>query len=112
MSCFISERIKSAVNSVIRIITTSTKDVKNVAGVWTIQIEFSLVVIKTVRVYLGVTTIIGDNAVNMTVVPNALIVHVMVIMVAAPRAVQTIFLADVGKLSICNNKTLNLYGCN
>ena len=72
--------------------------------------EMNLVAIKTVRVCLDANTLIGDYIVKMNVQIFALREHVPGMMVAAPRNVQKIFLADVGKLQIGSALWLVLSG--
>ena len=67
MSCFILGITEFTVSSVIRIITSSTRAVNDVVSVWKIQMETSLVVIKTVRVCLDVNTLIGVDTVKKNV---------------------------------------------
>ena len=94
-------------SSVIRIITTLTKDVNDVEGAWKIQMETNPVVIKMVRVCLDVITVIGDSTVIMNAHSSALIKHVILMMVAAQKDAKSILLADVGKPSNCTINTLN-----
>ena len=94
-------------SSVIRIITTSTRDVNDVQGAWKIQMEANPVVIKMVRVCLDVNILIGDTTVKMNAQSCALIKYVILMMVAAQKDAKSILLADVGKLLYYTINTLN-----
>ena len=104
MPYFIPDLIKSAVKAVIRIITCSTEDVKDVLRVWKIRTESNLAATKTDRVCSDVNSIFGDYSVAMNAVPFALM-KTVTLMVAALRDASSTILLDVGKLSVCTNET-------